>query len=44
MSLQWTVRVTRWWVGRDNADLTEPTPRHANYLTARHLHLAQVQV
>ena len=29
-----TARVTRWWVGRDNAVLTEPASSHANCLTA----------
>ena len=24
-----------WWAGRDNATLSEPTPSHANCLTAR---------
>jgi hypothetical protein len=30
-----TVSVTRWWVGRDNTALTEPTTSHTNCLTAR---------
>src|SRR5512143_3502863 len=32
-----TVCVTRWWVGRDNATLTEPIPSHANCLKMRRL-------
>ncbi len=32
-----TACVTRWWVGRDNAALTEPTPSHAKCLKTRRL-------
>ena len=32
-----TVCVTRWWVGRDNATLTEPTSSHAKCLKTRKL-------
>jgi hypothetical protein len=32
-----TAGVTRWWAGRDNATLTEPTPSHANCLKTRRL-------
>lgn len=35
MSLQLTVSVTRWWAGRDNATLTEPTSSHAKCLKTR---------
>jgi len=32
-----TAGVTRWWVGRDNAALAEPTSSHANCLKTRRL-------
>ncbi len=32
-----TVCVTRWWVGRDHAILTEPTSSHTNCLKTRRL-------
>src|SRR5512145_1899010 len=32
-----TACVTRGWAGRDNADLTEPTPSHAKCLKTRRL-------
>src|SRR5687768_2603514 len=32
-----TVGVTRWWAGRDNAALPEPTSSHANCLKTRRL-------
>ena len=32
-----TARVTRWWVGRDNATLTEPTSSHPKCLKTRRL-------
>jgi len=32
-----TVSVTRWWAGRDNATLTEPTSSHANCSKTRRL-------
>src|SRR6266542_2741496 len=32
-----TAGVTRWWAGRDNATLPEPTSSHANYLKTRRL-------
>ena len=32
-----TVSVTRWWGGRDNAILSEPTSSHANCLKTRRL-------
>src|ERR671923_708873 len=34
---QLTAGVTRWWVGRDNATLPEPTSSHANCLETRRL-------
>jgi hypothetical protein len=34
-----TVCVTRWWAGRDNATLPEPSSSHANYLKTRTLSL-----
>ena len=37
MSLQFTVGVTRWWAGQDNAVLTELTSSHANRLKTRRL-------
>ena len=37
MLLQSTAGVTRWWVGRDNATLTEPTPSHESCLKTRRL-------
>ena len=37
MSLQFTAGVTRWWVGRGNAALTEPTSSHAKRLKTRRL-------
>jgi hypothetical protein len=42
-----TVGVTRWWAGRDNANLTEPASNHANCLKTRlrsvppHLHCTE---
>src|SRR6266498_4015159 len=36
-SVRLTACVTRWWVGRDNAILTEPTPSHENCLKTRRL-------
>ena len=35
--LRLTVCVTRWWAGRDNAILTEPTSSHAKCLKTRRL-------
>jgi len=32
-----TVCVTRWWAGRDNAILSEPTPSHTKCLKTRRL-------
>src|SRR6266508_4188335 len=32
-----TADVTRWWAGRDNATLTEPTSSHAKCLKTRRL-------
>jgi len=32
-----TAGVTRWWAGRDNATLTEPTSSHTNCLKTRRL-------
>src|SRR5919108_1836358 len=34
---QLTAGVTRWWVGRDNATLPEPTSSHRNCLKTRRL-------
>ena len=37
-----TVSVTRWWAGRGNAALTEPTSSHKNRLKTRRIPTSRV--